>query len=79
MTFQRLQNTDAYILMEFVRATKYLLIFQPTPAIQAEMAVVGKPYLQRLLNNGHSLQTCADLMRAAHGLPSRPVREVQTA
>ena len=73
MSFQRLQDTDAYILMQFVAATKYLLAFKPSREIQAEMATVGMPYLRKLQANGHDLQTCADLMRAAHGLPQRPV------
>jgi len=69
-----IKYTDAYILMEFVRATKYLLAFKPTRETQGEMAKVGMPYLRRLQANGHDLQTCADLMRAAHGLPQQPVR-----
>jgi len=69
---QRLQNTDAYILMQFVAATKHLLAFKPAEA-QREMALLGMPYLRKLQANGHDLQTCADLMRAAHGLPQRPV------
>lgn len=70
---QRIETTDAYILMQFVAKTKHLLANKATREVQAEMAELGRPYLRALQANGHSLQTCADLMRSAHGLPQRTV------
>ena len=70
---QRTRDTDAFILMQFVGKTKHLLASKPTREVQAEMATLGRPYLRALQANGHDLQACADLMRAAHGLPQRPV------
>lgn len=77
MTFQRLQDTDAYILMEFTRTAGHIVKGPVTPSAQQEMKVLGMPFLQRLKANGHDLQTCADLMRAALGLPQRKVGQAQ--
>ena len=56
---QRIQDTDAYIMMEAARAY----------AANPKGPQVLKPYLDRLLANGHSRQGAASLLLAA--LPPR--------
>jgi len=73
MAFQRLQDTDVYILIEFKRAVNHLIGKSVTKELQAEAATLGKPFLERLKRNGHDLQTCADMMRTAVGLTPHKV------
>lgn len=73
---QRLQDTDFFILKEFEEACKPLVQVPCTPEVQAEMAKRGKPFLERLKRNGHSIQDCADLMYMTLGLKVRQVRPV---
>jgi len=73
MSFRRIQDEDAFILTEFVRASKHLLKFSPTHQVCAQFAVIGHPYLARLLANGHDMQACESLMRCALNLP-QPAR-----
>jgi hypothetical protein len=70
---QALRDTDAYILSQFHDKLKHLKGVQPTKEVQAEAARLGKPFLDALRRNGHSLQDCADMMRATMGLPQRKV------
>ncbi len=62
---QRLQDTDAFILMQFSTAVAHLKGKPPTPLMQAEVAILGTPFLKQLLNNGHTRNEAASLLRSA--------------
>jgi len=79
MSFQRLQDTDAYILMEFVEACKHLVGVTVTKGVQSEMALRARPYLVRLLNNGNSMFDCEQLMREAIQMSKVPKKVYETA
>ncbi len=63
--FQRLQDTDAYILMEFRQCVKHLKGHPVDASFLLQMKKLGTPFHQRLLQNGHSATDAADLMRSA--------------
>lgn len=61
---QALQDTDACILMQFDAATEPLRHLPNGQELNAGMLDIGKPYLARLLNNGHQLVDALGLLRA---------------
>jgi hypothetical protein len=71
MSIQRLQDTDMIIQREYRAAVGHLIGQKVSKELQAEAATLGKPFLTRLLANGHTMQDCADLMRSSVGLVPR--------
>lgn len=63
MAFQRLQDTDAYILIEFKRATKHLTRFPLTDALKMQIGVLAYPYFERLVSNGNTRTDSARLLQ----------------
>ena len=61
---QAIQNTDAFILMEFGAASKPLKALPQTPENLAKIKKAGEPTVKKLRRNGHTLATCIDLMKA---------------
>lgn len=61
---QRLQDTDAFIMMEFDRAASHLKGRPVNKELQLEMAQIAKPFIERLMLNGHSWVDAVDLLRA---------------
>jgi hypothetical protein len=63
MSFQRLQDTDAFILIEFRRATAHLRKHPLTQEVKMQIGVLALPYFNRLLSNGHSRPAAARLLQ----------------
>jgi len=63
-----MQDMDAWILMEFRRATKIVRTQRVTAATQARMATLSKPYVDKLLAKGYSMSTVEAMMRKAVGI-----------
>jgi hypothetical protein len=59
---QAIQNTDAFVLMEFGAASKPLKALPQTPETLAKIKKVGDPTVKKLRRNGHTLPACIDLM-----------------
>ena len=70
---QRIQNTDAFILMQFSNAVAHLRNLPADQAMQSEILRIGSKYLDQLKANGHEWQDAISLMRAAfaHNPPSK--------
>lgn len=58
-----MENTDAYILMQFRDAVKHLKGL-PTAQLHAGMEKHGKPFYEQLKANGHDGFVAIGLMRA---------------
>jgi hypothetical protein len=65
MSFQRFQDTDGYIVIEFRRATKHLGGQTLTDAVKRQVGILCLPYFDRLLKNGHTRVTAARMLQTA--------------
>lgn len=62
---QKIETTDAYVLMQFVRDTAHLKDRRVDDAVRAEMLRIGTPVKRQLELNGHAPFDAIDLMRRA--------------
>lgn len=60
---QKLENTDAVILMQFRDAVAHLIDL-PLGESTAAMGEIGRPFLERLKANGHEWADAIGLMRS---------------
>jgi hypothetical protein len=70
MAFQRMQDMDAYILMEFRKNVKHLMGRPKDASWMLEMKKTAQPFFDRLLRNGHDRRDAAGLLQSAFNLPA---------